>query len=62
MKFRNNCEAFLGELTILESENDILHLRWDYNDIYAIAYIDLTNYIAKIEHNNPQGEVVYFNA
>jgi sucrose phosphorylase len=62
MKFRNNCEAFLGELTILESENDILHLRWDYNDIYAIAYIDLTNYIAQIEHNNPQGEVVYFNA
>lgn len=61
MRFRNNCDAFLGELTILDSENDILHLRWDYNEIYAIAYIDLTNYTAKVEHNNYLGEVIVFD-
>lgn len=61
MRFRNNCDAFLGELTILDSENDILHLRWNYNEIYANAYIDLTNYTAKVEHNNYLGEVIVFD-
>ena len=61
MEFRNNCKAFDGELEILESEDHVLNLKWQKDDFYATAVIDLKNHKSQIEYNDQNGEVVKLN-
>jgi len=60
MEFRNNCDAFDGELQVLDSESSILNLVWSHNQSTAQAWIDLDSYESKIEYTNSQGETISF--
>jgi len=60
MEFRNNCDAFDGELQVLDSASSILNLVWSHNQSTAQAWIDLDSYESKIEYTNSQGETINF--
>ncbi|MEI6728288.1 MAG: sucrose phosphorylase [bacterium] len=61
MKFRNECEAFDGELEILDSANDKLSLKWSKDSYFAHAEIDLTARKSTISYTDKQGKTVKFN-
>jgi sucrose phosphorylase len=60
MEFRSECEAFDGELTILDSDSEILNLLWKNGEIYAKAEINLKTYKCSIEYNDENKNVHNF--
>lgn len=62
MEVRNDCEAFNGDLKVLESPNDQLNLIWETLDSYAKALIDLKALKVEIEYISSQGEKISFSA
>jgi len=54
MRLRNTHPAFNGEFKVLPSEVEFLHVRWDIDDLYVDANIDLKNHIVNIEYVNPE--------
>ncbi|MCK5026798.1 MAG: sucrose phosphorylase [Candidatus Pacebacteria bacterium] len=50
MKFRNTYPAFNGEFSLEKSDAHELRLKWELDDIYCIAKIDLQKYTVIVEY------------
>ena len=50
MKFRNNYPAFDGSFELLHSDVSELHLKWQNDDLYCIAKIDLKKHTVSVEY------------
>ena len=60
MEFRNNCTAFDGLLTVLDSDDSKLNLIWQKDEKYAKVEIDLKFYKATIEYLDGDNNLIIF--
>lgn len=56
LKLRNTLSAFEGELIISKSEKHILHLTWEYNELFVTLTADLRSHEFKIIYKEDSGE------
>jgi len=54
MQLRSHHPAFNGTFTLLASGVDTVHLRWQLDDLYAEARVNLTTKQSEVEYMNPQ--------
>ncbi|MFO7749342.1 MAG: sucrose phosphorylase [Desulfobacteraceae bacterium] len=53
MEFRNSYPAFMGELSILDSQEQQIHLEWQHKKHKATALVDLKAFTSHITYTDP---------